>query len=211
MPRPDEPIPNVLIGHAALPVEQVGDDAITLSGVKPMPVISVFAPTHTVELVEHAELLVEQRALGQGLLPCQVGAVARHAHNEVLGALVLVDDLIPVPRRDDGVFHARLALGPLEAVLAMSILGSVLGRERPHVVRNAEGDEALDLCGVALEERVETPLVLENGLEFLEMELVVDGAVVASLEPAEEALLAKALHHVDVALVTLGARALEAL
>lgn len=31
----DEPIPNVLIGHAALPVEQVGDDALTLSGVKP--------------------------------------------------------------------------------------------------------------------------------------------------------------------------------
>ena len=42
-------------------------------------------------------------------------------------------------------------------------------------------------------------------------ELVVDGAVVARLEPAEEALLAKALHHVNVALVTLGARALEAL
>lgn len=171
----DEPIPNVLIGHAALPVEQVGDDALTLSGVKPMPVVSVFAPTHTVELVEHAELLVEQRALGQGLLPRQVGTVARHAYDEVLGALVLVDDLIPVPRRDDGVFHARLALGPLEAVLAVSVLTSILVRQGSNVIRNAEGDEALDLCGVALEERVEAPLVLENGLELLEMELVVDG------------------------------------
>ena len=41
-------------------MEQISYDALTLSRVKPMPIITIpIAPAHTVELVQNTELLVE--------------------------------------------------------------------------------------------------------------------------------------------------------
>ena len=134
----NEPILDPLVGYVAILVEQVLDDALTPSSVEPMPVVPIIAPTHAVEFVQNTELLIKQRALREGLLPRQICAVARHAQDEVLGALVLIDDLIPVPGRNDGVLHTGLTLGPLEAILTMGILAGILARKRTDVIRDTE-------------------------------------------------------------------------
>ena len=43
------------------------------------------------------------------------------------------------------------------------------------------------------------------------MKLVIDGAIIARLEPAKELLAVEALHHIDVARIALGASPLKEL
>ena len=128
-----------------------------------------------------------------------------------MGALVLVDDLLPVPGRNDRVFHPRLALGPLEAVLAMGVLTGVFARQRANVVGNAERNEALKLLRILLEERVETALVLDDCAQLLEVELIVDGAVIAGLKTAQELLSVKARDYIGVTGIDCGVGSFEEL
>ncbi len=88
---------------------------------------------------------------------------------------------------------------------ATGILTSVLGCERPDIVGNAKRDEAFELVRIFREEGVKATLVFNDAGQLFEMELVVDGAVVARLEPAEELLPLETGHHVGIVLVALGA------
>ena len=114
-----KPICNHLVRHATLLVEQILNNAFALGSIESTPCIAIFRPANAIELVKNAELLVKQRLLGQNLLSRKIGAVARHAHNEVFCALVLVDYAFPIPGRNNGIVHTRLALRPLESAFAM--------------------------------------------------------------------------------------------
>ena len=87
----------------------------------------------------------------------------------------------------------------------MRIFPCIDAGERTHIVRNAEGDEAFELLRIFLEEGIVSPLVFDDRHKLLEMQLVVDCAVVARLQSTKEPLLIEAFHHVGVTLVGLSA------
>ena len=180
--------------------------ALALRGIQALPIVTIFRPANAIELIQHAELLIEQRLLGKHLLASKIRAITRHAQDKVLGALVLIDYGIPVPRRDSRIFHAGLALGPLESMLAVFVLGSVFRRQRSHIVRDTERDQTLNLSSFILKERIKAPLVLKNSLQFLKMQLVVNGAVITRLKATQKALFVECVHHGDIALIRLRAR-----
>ena len=187
-------------------MEKLMDNALALRGIQALPIVTIFRPANAIEFVQNAELLVEQRLLGKHLLASKISAIARHAQNKVLGALVLIDHGIPVPRRDRRIFHAGLTLGPLESMVAVFVLGSIFRRQRSHIVRNTERNQTLDLCSLVLKERIEAALVFENGLQLLKMQLIVDGTVITRLKATQKALFVECVHHGDIALIRLRTR-----
>ena len=111
----NKPILDIFQTHCAFVLEQIANNAFTLCGIKTVLVFCALGPTHTVKLIEHAILFVQKRAFGKDLLPRQIGAIARHAQDELLGAFVLVDNAVPVPRGNHRFFHTRLSFRPGKA------------------------------------------------------------------------------------------------
>lgn len=141
-------------------MEKLMDNTLALRGIQALPIVTIFGPANAIEFVQNAELLIEQRLLGKHLLASKISAITRHAQDKILCALILIDYGIPVPRRDRRIFHAGLTLGPLESVVAMFVLSSIFRRQRSHIVRDTERDQALDLRSLVLKERIEATLVL---------------------------------------------------
>ena len=115
------PILDLPIADTPLVMEQIMDNALTLGSIKPMLAVSIDGQTQAIELVEHTELLIQERASGKNLLPLQICAHACHTFDKLLGTLVAVDDAIPVPWGDRSVLLAWLTLCPGEALLAVLI------------------------------------------------------------------------------------------
>ena len=157
--------------------------------------VTVSAPMGTVQLVEHTELLVKERALWQHLLVLKIGARPRHPHNKVLGTLALIDDVVPIPRTHLSALHARLALRPCKTLVSMRVNRSILCRKRSHIVGNPKTHKAFDFLGLFLKEWIKLPLTRDDGAQLLEMQLVGDTSIVARFQSTQKALLIKRLHH----------------
>ena len=125
IPNADKPILDIFQFHCAFVLKQIANNAFTLCSIKTVLVICALGPTHTVKLIEHTILFVQKRAFGKNLLPRQIGAIARHAQDELLGAFILVDNAIPVPRGNHRIFHTRLSFRPGKA-LPMAIFSRIL-------------------------------------------------------------------------------------
>ena len=156
-----------------------------------------FAPASAVEFVEHAELFIEQRVTRQHRLAVQVRAGPRHALDKAFGRLVGVDNFLDVPRMRFGVLHARLADGPCELASAVAtfvvgvgvdgvgwiaVLGGVVPSvEWTHVVGDARAHELFQEVFVFEQEGIVLALFIDDGVHFLQVELVGNGAVGARL------------------------------
>ena len=190
-----QPFLHRLVGHALALLEEFLHDAQAISRIEAITLVAVLRPLRAIQLVQHAEHLVGKRAARQHRLAFQVGAGARHAPDEVLRALIFVDDVFPVPRVDALVFHSLLARRPRKARLPLAVNRSVFRRQRPHVIGDAERHEGFQLAFFLCEEGIVPRLPLDDGLQLFQMQLVGNGAVVARFKaPQKRARLDRALN-----------------
>ena len=115
--------------------------ACHLLGIESPFFVAIGRPAHTVQFIQNAKFLIEKRRLRQHVLALQVSTYTRHPRDEFLGTRALVDNIFPVPGRNRHTFGPRLAFGPREAKLSMCVLTRIALRKRPHIIRDAEGDQ----------------------------------------------------------------------
>ena len=187
-------------------MEQILHDTAPLLLIKALLVVAILRPADAVQLVQHAKLLVQKRALRQHVLALQIRAYSRHAFDEVLRAFALVDNAIPVPGRDYRVLHPRLALGPRKTRVIVSVQPCVALRQGPHIIGNAERHQLKQLFTLLFQHRVELRLVVQDRFHLLKMKLVVDASVVAGFQTTQKPLILERVHHVQVTAVAFRGR-----
>ena len=202
----DKPVLDTLVTHRAIAMEQVLHDTAPLLFIKTLLVITILRPADAVQLVQHAKLLIQKRALRQHVLALQIRAYPRHALDEVLRAFALVDNAIPVPGRDYRVFHSRLALRPRKTRIIVSIQPCVALGKGPHIIGNAERHQLKQLFALLFQHRIELRLVIQDRFHLLKMKLVVDASVVTGFQTTQKPLVLERVHHIQVTAVAFRSR-----
>ena len=137
----------------------------------------------------------------------QIRANSRHALDEIFGARSLIDNVIPVPRRNSNILFARFPLRPRKTCVSVRVKASIAPRQGAHVIRNAERNQGKEFFALRFQNRIKYALLIKNSFHFLKMQLVVNAAIVARFQTTKKFLKLECVHHALKARIELGGRA----
>ena len=140
-----------------------------------------------IDLIKYSKLTVEQGVFGQDIIP-GIGASGGHTKNKTRCTLLHIHHFAEVPR--------------IDLFLAANSPTTVCFAERPHIVRDSEGEDCPDFfryssaIGIFFLKEGQICLCIEQDLlQFLPMQCIGDNTVVAATEFRCKSTLSDPIQH----------------